>query len=123
MVSRVESGQKTLRFDGVVKAATELQVSIDYLAGLTDDPEPAARLAGQLARERARGSELEDSGALALNPSGGNPRLHLFARPGINPVPPPTERRHSRRGREETPTTSTCSAMSRSATTGSKTTI
>lgn len=87
MVSRVESGQKTLRFDGVVKAATKLQVSIDYLAGLTDDPEPAARLADQLARERTRGSELEDSGALALGPSGGNPRRHLFARPGINPVP------------------------------------
>ncbi|MYD88622.1 MAG: LexA family transcriptional regulator [Acidobacteria bacterium] len=94
MVSRVESGQKTLRFEGVIKAATELDVSVDYLAGLTDDPAPAARLAEELARERARKTELEDSGALArarsragVRAAEGSPRPHLFARPGIKPVP------------------------------------
>lgn len=92
MVSRVESGQKALRFEGVIKAARELEVSVDYLAGLTDDPTPAARLAEELARERARKTGLEDAGALVHNPSGsgtagGSPPPHLFARPGINPVP------------------------------------
>ncbi len=87
MVSRVESGYKGLRFDGVVKAARELQVSVDYLAGLTDDPEPAARLAGELAHHRARATELHDSGALAASPSDSTPQLHWFARPGIKPVP------------------------------------
>ena len=47
MISRVESGKKSLRFDGVIKAARVLGVSIDYLAGLTDDPAPAAELAHQ----------------------------------------------------------------------------
>ena len=87
MVSRVESGQKGLRFDGVVKAARELQVSVDYLAGLTDDPEPAARLAGELAQRQARASGLDDSGALATSLADGSTRLLSFARPGINPVP------------------------------------
>ena len=39
-----------------VQAAQALGVSTDYLAGLTDDPEPAARLAAKV-------SELEDAGA------------------------------------------------------------
>ena len=58
MVSRVESGQRRLRFDGATEAARELGVSLDYLAGLTDTPEPAATLAAKV-------SELEDAGALA----------------------------------------------------------
>ena len=58
MISHVESGRKTLRFEGAVNAARELKVSIDYLAGLTDHPTPAAELAARL---RA----LEDSEALA----------------------------------------------------------
>ena len=87
MVSRVESGQKGLRFDGVVRAARELQVSVDYLAGLTDDPEPAARLAGELAQERARAGELDDSGALAASAADDGPRPLSYARPGITPVP------------------------------------
>ena len=77
MISRVEAGHKQLRFDGVVTAARTLQVSLDYLAGLTDDLEPAARLADDLAHERARVRELDDAGA----------RLLAFARPGIQPVP------------------------------------
>lgn len=87
MVSRVESGRKGIRFDGIIKAAKELQVSVDYLAGLTDHPEPAARLADMLTRERARPAGLKDSGAVAATPADKNPRRHLFARPGINPVP------------------------------------
>ena len=87
MVSRVESGHKALRFDGVVKAARKLHVSVDYLAGLTDDPQPATRLAGALAHWRARAAELEDSRALAPSPEDSKPRRDLFAGPGINPVP------------------------------------
>ena len=47
MISQVESGHKSLRFGGAVNAARELGVSLDYLAGLTDDPTPLAQLAGQ----------------------------------------------------------------------------
>ena len=42
-----------------------MNVSADYLLGLTDTPEPAATLASELAQERAKVSELEDAGALA----------------------------------------------------------
>ena len=45
MVSRVETGLKSMRLDGAVNAARELRVSLDYLAGLTDDPTPSAELA------------------------------------------------------------------------------
>ncbi len=41
MISHVEAGRSTLHFDGLVKAARALDVSIDYLAGLTEDPTPA----------------------------------------------------------------------------------
>ena len=44
MISHVEAGRKALRFDGLVNAAKELQVSTDYLLGLTDDPTPTAIL-------------------------------------------------------------------------------
>ena len=40
MLSHVEAGRRWLRFDRVVDAARELEVSLDYLAGLTDDPAP-----------------------------------------------------------------------------------
>ena len=40
-ISRVESGERGLRLDGLANAATELGVSADYLLGLTDDPTPA----------------------------------------------------------------------------------
>ena len=45
MISMVENGQRGLAFDGAVGAARELNVSLDYLAGLTDTPTPAAELA------------------------------------------------------------------------------
>ncbi len=41
MISHVESGRATLHFDALVKVARALDVSIDYLAGLTEDPSPA----------------------------------------------------------------------------------
>lgn len=43
MISMVESGQRSLRFEGAAAAARALGVSLDYLAGLTDDPAPAAQ--------------------------------------------------------------------------------
>ena len=39
----VESGQRSLRLEGAAAAAQALGVSLDYLAGLTDNPAPAAR--------------------------------------------------------------------------------
>ena len=41
MISHVESGRATLHFDGLVKAARTLHVSLDYLAGLTEDSSPS----------------------------------------------------------------------------------
>ena len=46
MISHVEAGRKSLREDGMVNAARELGVSLDYLVGLTDDPTPAAERNG-----------------------------------------------------------------------------
>ena len=65
MISNVETGRSALLFDGMTKAARELNVSLDYLADLTDNPAPAARLDKALAQERAKVRELEDAGALA----------------------------------------------------------
>ena len=44
MISHVEAGRKSLRFEGLVNAAKELEISTDYLVGLTDAPTPAAEL-------------------------------------------------------------------------------
>ena len=44
MVSRVESGRADFQFSGLVKAAVVLNVSLDYLAGLTDIPDPVQKL-------------------------------------------------------------------------------
>ena len=65
MISHVEAGRSALLFDGATKAARELNISLDYLAGLTDDPVPSSQLSKALADERARVSELDDAGALA----------------------------------------------------------
>lgn len=53
MISHVESGRATLHFDALVKVARALDVSIDYLAGLTADPSPADD------RSRSSSSELQ----------------------------------------------------------------
>ena len=42
MVSHVEAGRRGLRYDALIKAANALDVSLDYLFGLTDDPTPSA---------------------------------------------------------------------------------
>ncbi len=41
MVSHVETGRSALLLAGAVKAAQALDVSLDWLVGLTDDPTPA----------------------------------------------------------------------------------
>ena len=47
MISHVESGRSGLVGEGLSKVATVLEVSIDYLFGLTDDPTPAGLLANR----------------------------------------------------------------------------
>ena len=69
MISMLEHNQRGIHFAGATKAARELGVSLDYLAGLTDNPEPAATLATELAQERAKVRELDDAGALAADDS------------------------------------------------------
>lgn len=64
MISQVEAGRGLLRSDCMVSAAKELQVSTDYLLGITDDPTPAvdlerrvlSLLENQLPGERIRGT-------------------------------------------------------------------
>ena len=80
MISAVECGRSALRFDGAVKAAQTLSVSLDYLAGLTDDPTPSAQLAARL-------SELDDPAARPAAVTTGGGSVLPFARPGISPVP------------------------------------
>lgn len=48
MVSMIECGHRTLRYGALVRAAQALDVSLDWLAGLADDPTPPARLAPAL---------------------------------------------------------------------------
>ena len=72
MVSHVEAGRKILRLDRATTAARELNVSLDYLAGLTDTPEPAATLATELAHERAKVSELDDASAVTTDEADGH---------------------------------------------------
>ena len=47
MISMAESGDRRLTLEGAAKAARALNVSLDYLGGLTDDPAPAAELAAR----------------------------------------------------------------------------
>ena len=44
MISHVEGGRAEFKFNGLVKAARVLNVSLDYLAGLTDIPDPVKNL-------------------------------------------------------------------------------
>ena len=44
VISAVEHNRSSLRLGGAVKAAQTLNVSLDYLTGLTDDPTPSAEL-------------------------------------------------------------------------------
>ena len=65
MISHVEAGRSALLFDGATKAARELGVSLDYLAGLTDTPEPAATLAAKV-------SVLDDASAVTTDEADGH---------------------------------------------------
>ena len=65
LITNVEAKRISFSAKRWVQAAQALGVSTDYLAGLTDNPEPAAALDKALAQERAKVSELEDAGALA----------------------------------------------------------
>ena len=58
VIAHVERGDITLRYDGLVRAAQELHVSLDYLAGLTDDPTPPEERANEEKRKR---EELESA--------------------------------------------------------------
>ena len=60
MISHVEHGRSALLFEGVIQAARVLGVSVDWLAGLTDDPRPASELAARVAaleRRQAGGQQ------------------------------------------------------------------
>ncbi len=65
MISHVENGRSSLLFDGATKAARELNISLDYLAGLTDDPTPSARLTAKV-------SELDDASAVTTDEEDGH---------------------------------------------------
>ena len=58
MIGHVEHNRSALRYDGLVKAAKTLNVSIDYLAGLTDDPKPSAEREERLNQLEAQVDEL-----------------------------------------------------------------
>ena len=47
-VSNVESGRRAMTFEGVAAAAVELGVSLDYLAGLTEESAPVVELVARL---------------------------------------------------------------------------
>ena len=79
LITNVEARRVSLSAKRWVQAARELGVSLDYLAGLTNDPTPSARLA-------ARITELEDATARAGDDDG-RARVFPFARPGVKPVP------------------------------------
>ena len=48
MVSMIETGQHTPSFTRAAHAARVLRTSLDYLAGLTDDPRPAEDMSRML---------------------------------------------------------------------------
>lgn len=54
VISAVENGRSSLRLGGLTRAARALDVSADYLLGLTDDPTPAAELSRRLAAATGR---------------------------------------------------------------------
>lgn len=53
VISAVEHNRSSLRLDGAVAAARTLGVSLDYLAGLTEDRTPAVELAARLGAAEA----------------------------------------------------------------------
>ena len=47
LINKVEQGNANLSIEALAQAAVELNVSTDYLLGLTDDPTPIALLLQQ----------------------------------------------------------------------------
>jgi transcriptional regulator with XRE-family HTH domain len=65
-VSDLENGgQRGIAFETVARFAKALEVSADYLLGLTDDPTPALRRAARAPR-KAKTEEHTNTAALAL---------------------------------------------------------
>ena len=60
MISHVENGRSGLLVDGLVKAAEVLDVSLDYLVGLTDDPRSSAKLPSKGVAESMAQYDTED---------------------------------------------------------------
>ena len=65
MIGHVEHNRSALLADGLTSAAKALNVSTDYLLGLTDHPEPAATLAAKV-------SELDDASAVTTDEEDGH---------------------------------------------------
>ena len=70
-ISRFENGINQPTATTLGRLAAAMNVSTDYLLGLTDTRAPAAQLASELADARAKTSELEDAAALPAKPAGG----------------------------------------------------
>ena len=70
MISMVEHSRRGLLFAGAVNAARELDVSLDYLAGLTDNSTPSARLAERIAALESAPTvtAAENQGQTAMQP-------------------------------------------------------
>ena len=68
MIAHVEAGRRNLRSDAWIKAARLFHVSLDYLAGLVDDPTPAAQRLGAEAQSHING--------IAETPAGYDPSAH-----------------------------------------------
>ena len=58
-VSMIESGRCGTSIRSLVAAASTLNVSLDFLAGLSDDPRPTQELVGALRENRASTRDLE----------------------------------------------------------------
>ena len=80
MVSHVERGRSSLRIDGLAAAAKALDVSTDWLLGLTDDPTPGTQRgtymndpAQPIAEERVYHAERHDESAVCVDPNDTHP--------------------------------------------------
>lgn len=69
MISHVEANRSSLLADGLAKAAKVLNVSSDYLLGLTDDSTPSAQLAEQAKTMAYAGSVAEPRAAYTPTPA------------------------------------------------------
>ena len=68
MIGHVENGRRHLLMDGAMKAAQVLDVSLDYLVGLSDDPTPTAESAAELQRTKEELDRLRRAAATPEHP-------------------------------------------------------